>query len=149
MGLLDASPEEPRSKTRHLTIAAVALVLLIAGGLWYTFRFYPEKRAISRFFDALTAGDTARAYQLWKAGPSYTEKDFLDDWSPSGYYGPVKSYRIESVSSPKGGGSGVIVVVEISPFAPFPSREDVVKSRRIREVRLWVETKDKSLSFAP
>jgi len=44
---------------------------------------------------------------------------------------------------------GIIVVVEVSPYQPFPDDSDVAKSRRTREVRLWVETRDKSLGFPP
>ena len=149
MGILDSDVEEPKSKLRRYVITVVALVLLIGFGLWYTFRFYPEKQAAERFFDALAAGDTARAYQLWKPNPDYTMKDFLDDWGPGGYWGPVKSYHIETAVSPKHGGSGVIIVVEVSPFAPFPNDSDAAKNRRTKEVRIWVQTKEKSLSFPP
>src|SRR5713101_2880113 len=34
---------------------------------------------------------------------------------------------------------GIIVVVEVSPYQPFPDDSDVAKSRRTREVRIWVE----------
>ncbi|HXN24332.1 MAG TPA: hypothetical protein VOA41_16455 [Candidatus Dormibacteraeota bacterium] len=149
MGILNSGSEEPKSRLRRYILSFVALGLLLTFGLWYTFRLYPEKRAAQGFFDALVAGDTARAYQLWKPLPSYTMKDFLDDWGPTGYYGPVKSYRIESVVAPEKGGSGVIVVAELSPFAPFPEDGDVQKNRRMKEVRIWVESKDKSLSFPP
>ena len=149
MGLLDSDSEEPGSKLRRYFITGAAFVLLVSAGAWYLFRFYPEKRAVERFFDALTTGDTARAYQIWQPQPSYTFQDFLEDWGPSGYYGPVKSYRIETVQNPQHGGSGVIVVVELSPYAPFPADTDAEKNRRTREVRLWVERKDKSLSFPP
>ena len=44
---------------------------------------------------------------------------------------------------------GIIVVVEVSPYQPFPDDSDVAKSRRTREVRIWVETRDKSLGFPP
>ncbi len=149
MGILDSDVEEPKSKLRRYALTAAALVLLIGGFLWYHFRFYPEKQAAARFFDALAAGDTARAYQLWKPNPNYAMKDFLDDWGPSGYWGPVKSYQIETAVSPKHGGSGVIVVVEVSPLAPFPDGSDAAKNRRTKEVHIWIETKDKSLSFPP
>lgn len=137
-----------QAKARRLVFAAVALLAAILVLVWYVFRYAPEKRAVERLFDALVAGDTARAYELWKPGPSYKMEDFLADWGPKGYYGPVKSYRIESASS-RAGASGVDVVVEISPYTPFPSPEDVEKNRRTRRVRLWVESKDKSLSFPP
>jgi hypothetical protein len=149
LGILDSGPEEPKSRLRRYILSCVALGLLLVFGLWYAFRFFPEKQAAQRFLDALVAGDTARAYQLWKPLPSYTMKDFLDDWGPTGYYGPVKSYRIESVVAPQKGGSGIIVVVELSPFAPFPEDNDAQKTRRLKQVHLWIESKDKSLTFAP
>jgi hypothetical protein len=149
LGILDSGPEEPKSRLRRYILTVVALVLLLVFGLWYAFRFFPEKRAAQRFLDALSAGDTPRAYQLWKPAPTYMMKDFLDDWGPTGYYGPVKSYRIESVVAPEKGGSGVIVVAELSPSAPFPQDNDATKTRRLKEVRIWVESKDKSLSFPP
>jgi hypothetical protein len=154
VNLLEPEPsaEQTESRTRRLIFAGVAVLIAIVIVAWYVFRFTPEKRAAERFFDALVAGDTGRAYELWKGqgqhSSSYTEKDFLEDWGPNGYYGPVKSYRIESASS-RPGASGVDILVDLSPYAPFPAPEDVEKSRRTRRVRLWVETKDKSLSFPP
>jgi len=149
VGLLDSTGEEPRSKLRRYAISSLTLALLLALSLWYLFRFYPEKQAVERFLDALVAGDTQRAYQLWKPQASYSYKDFLEDWGPSGYYGPVKSYRIETALNPPGGGSGVIVVVEVSPDQPFPAESDAAKQRRTKEVRIWVEHSDKSLGFPP
>jgi hypothetical protein len=128
------------------TVAAVAI--LAAAGLWYTFRYYPEKRVAEHFFDALVAGDMAHAYQLWQPGPSYKMPDFLADWGPNGYYGPVKSYYIVRESSPRGA-SGVVVEVAVSPFAPMPDAQDGEKSRRTKFVSVWVEAKDKSFSFPP
>jgi hypothetical protein len=149
VALLDSTGEEPRSRLRRYVISGLALVLLAALSLWYLFRFYPEKRAVERFFNALVADDTQRAYQLWKPSASYSYKDFVDDWGPTGYYGPVKSYHIETVVDPRGGGSGVIVVVELSPYQPFPADSDAAKNRRTKEVRIWVERGDKSLGFPP
>ncbi len=149
MGLLDSTAEEPRSKLRRYAISSLALALLLALSLWYLFRFYPEKQAVERFLDALVVSDTQRAYQLWKPQASYSYKDFLEDWGPSGYYGPVKSFHIETALNPPGGGSGVIVVVEVSPDQPFPAESDAAKQRRTKEVRIWVERSDRSLGFPP
>jgi len=120
VGLLDSDSEEPKSKARRYVITGLAFVLLVTAGVWYLVRFYPEKKAAEHFFNALVVGDTQLAYQIWKPqGGSYSYSDFLDDWGPSGYYGPIKSYRIESAQAPPRGGSGVIVVAEVSPFEPF------------------------------
>jgi hypothetical protein len=147
MTLLDAPAEIPhKSRVMAFTVAAVAI--LAAAGLWYTFRYYPEKRVAEHFFDALVAGDMAHAYQLWQPGPSYKMPDFLADWGPNGYYGPVKSYYIVRESSPRGA-SGVVVEVAVSSFAPMPDAQDGEKSRRTKFVSVWVEAKDKSFSFPP
>jgi hypothetical protein len=42
-----------------------------------------------------------------------------------------------------------VIIVELSPFAPFPSAHDVLKQSKTKEVRLQVEYKDQSLGFAP
>src|SRR5207245_4395624 len=83
----------------------LAFVRLVTARVWYLVRFYPEKKAAEHFFNALVVGDTQLAYQIWKPqGSSYSYSDFLDDWGPSGYYGPIKSYRIESAQAPPRGG---------------------------------------------
>ena len=148
MGLLDRSSEEPRSKLRRYVLTGIALALLLALGFWYLFRFHTEKATVERFFRTLAAGDTEQAYRIWKPQASYSYKDFLDDWGPSGYYGPVKSYRIETAQSPRDA-SGVIIVVEVSPYEPFPAAHDEEKNRHTKEVRIWVERRDQSLSFPP
>jgi len=113
MSLIDPPADKPdRSRAMAFTVAALVLVAIVA--LWLTFRYYPEKRVVEHFFDALAAGDTATAYQLWKPGPSYTMKDFLADWGPQGYYGSVKSYKIIHAKAP-GGSNAISVSVEISP----------------------------------
>jgi hypothetical protein len=147
MTLLDA-PAETQHKSRAMAFTIAAIVVVAAILLWFSFRYYPEKRAAERFFDALVAGDMARAYELWQPGPSYKMLDFLADWGPNGYYGPVKSYYIVRTSSPVGA-SGVAVEVAVSPFASMPDAQDAEKSRKTKIVTVWVEAKDKSFSFPP
>jgi hypothetical protein len=142
------TPPDPQTKSRRIVWMAVAAVVIAAVGLFFAFRYYPEKKTTERFFEAVASGDMNRAYQLWKPGPSYTMQDFLADWGPNGYYGPVKSFEITQARAPRGG-SGVIVSVKVSPFAPFPSAEDPEKSRRTKVVSIWVEKKDNSLAFSP
>ena len=141
-------PPEPHTKARSIAWMAVAVLALAGVYLFWMLRYYPEKQAAKRFFEAVAAGDMNRAYQIWKPGPSYTMQDFLADWGPNGYYGPVKSFEIDSTAAPRGG-SGVVVAVKVSPFSPFPSTEDAGKNSRTRLVRIWVESKDKSLTFPP
>ena len=148
MGLLEP-PVETSSKSRHLKFVGGALVALAAVVLYFTFRFFPEQRAAQKFFDALAAGDTKTAYQLWKPQPSYRMQDFLADWGPYGYYGPVKSYKIMKVSSPSGPSNSVVVQVALSPFSPMPDTNDAEKSRRTRIVTVWMNVNDRSFSFPP
>ena len=147
MSLLDPPAAKPE-KSRAMAFTIVALTFVVLVLLFFTLRYYPEKRATRHFFDALVAGNTDQAYQLWKPSPSYTMKDFLADWGPQGYYGPVKSYDILRANSPLGSNS-VAVRVAISPFSPMPDASDVEKGRKTKVVSIWVLTSDKSLSFPP
>ena len=142
------TPRDPQARTRRLAWLGLAGTVALAIFVWLTFRFYPEKKATERFLDAVVAGDMNHAYELWKPGHSYTMQDFLADWGPRGYYGPVKSYHIMNTSSPRGA-SGVIVRVQVSPFSPVPAAEDLEKSRLTKVVSVWVESRDKSFSFPP
>jgi hypothetical protein len=153
MGLLDVGTEDPNSrKRRYIVTVVIGTVVLIVGGWWFVFGFIhlSERRAAGHFFDTVTSGDFQTAYQLVKADPAhYSYKDFMEDWGPAGYYGPVKSYRVESASEPDKSGSGIIVTVEVSPFQPFPNDNEVEKSSKTKEVKMWVESKDKSISISP
>ena len=148
MGLLDADHQKPPSKVPRYVISAVALAVLLTIGLWFVFRYQPEKRVVENFMDAVIAGNLQQAYQIWQPHPSYPYAEFVSDWGPAGYYGPVASYHLESANAPEQGGSGIIVTVEISPYSPYPGSDDP-KSSRTREVQIWVERSDKSLSFPP
>ena len=141
-------PAEPPSKSRVMAFTVAAVVVVSVAALWFAFRYFPEKRAAEHFFDALVAGNMDQAYQIWKPAPDYQMADFLADWGPTGYYGPVKSYEIVRESSPRGA-SGVIVEVAVSPFSPMPTPQDDEKSRKTKIVSVWVEAKDKSFSFPP
>jgi len=129
-------------------MTAAIFVLLVALGLWWIFRFYPERRTVRQFLDTVVAGDFRKAHSMWRQSASYAYEDFLQDWGPNGEYGPVHSYKIESIAKPDGG-SGVVVVVELSQYQPFPDASDAAKSRRNKEARIWIESKDLSMSYAP
>ena len=147
MTLLDPPPiTNEKSRVWTFTLVALGLVLLVA--LWFTFRYYPEKQAARRFFDALVAGDTNKAYALWKPTQSYRMDDFLADWGPTGYYGPVKSFKIMGARTPRNSNS-VEVSVATSPYAPLPGEADGEKSRKTRVVTIWISPSDKSISFPP
>ena len=147
MSLLEPPPEKT-DKSRAMAITIVALVAALGVILWFVFRYYPEKKATAQFFDALVAGNTDKAYVLWKPTASYRKDDFLADWGPGGYYGPVKSYKIMGAKAPKKSDS-IAVNVAISPYAPMPDSSDADKSRKTRVVTLWVTPSDKSFSFPP
>ncbi len=76
MSLLDPPVEKPqKSRAMAFTVAALGFVLILI--LYFAFRYYPEKRAAEHFFDALVAGDTATAYQLWKPGGKLPDEGFF------------------------------------------------------------------------
>jgi hypothetical protein len=147
MSLL-SPPPEPSNKYKALTYTGVALFIALAVVLYFAFRYYPEKRAAEHFLDALVAENVKQAYELWKPSESYKIGDFLADWGTEGYYGPVKSYFIVKAASRKGA-NGVILTIEVSPFSPFPDKSDGEKSRRTKQLNLWVNSGDKSFSFPP
>ena len=147
MTLLDPPPvKSEKSRAMAFTAAAVTVAVIVV--LWFAFRYYPEKRAADHFFTALATGNTDLAYQLWKPAPSYSMKDFLADWGPEGYYGPIKSYEILRTCAPHSS-NAVEVSVAVSPFSPLPQPGDDEKSRKTKTVEVWVVTSDKSLSFPP
>jgi hypothetical protein len=152
MGLFEQPVEDPQARRQRIAILVIAgIIVAVVGSYWlyYGYLHVPERLAAGHFLNAVAASNFPLAYQLWKADPEhYSYKDFLEDWGPQGYYGPVKSYRIESADSPRKSGTGIIVKVEVSPFAPFPAGDDV-RSEQSKEIVLWVESKDRSLGFAP
>ena len=147
MTLLDPPPVA-NHKSHVWTFTIVALVFALAVALWFTFRYYPEKKVAGEFFDALVAGDINKAYTLWKPTQSYRMDDFIADWGPSGYYGPVKSYKIMSAKAPKKSNT-VEVNIAISPYAPLPAETDGEKSSKTRVVTVWISPDDKSFTFPP
>jgi hypothetical protein len=149
MGLLDAGAEEPKSKALRYVVSGVALLIFLSIAVWYFFRYTTEKHTVERFMNAVVTGDSQQAYQIWHPHPSFSYQDFLGFWGPNGYYSPIKTYRIESAEVPPKGGSGVVIVVEISGYDPFPKPEETVKYAQNREVQLWVERSDQSMSFPP
>jgi hypothetical protein len=149
MGVFDAQSEVQHSNTFRYAITGLVFVVIAAAGLWFLLRFHTEKVTVKHLLDALAAQNMKQAYQLWKPSPSYGFKDFEDDWGANGYYGPVKSYRMKDASYPRKTTRTVIVVVDVSPFSPFPPDDDVVRQSKTKEVTLWVSRDDQSISFPP
>jgi hypothetical protein len=148
VGIFDSSEEHPPDKIRRYIITAIVFVALLVGAAWYLLRFHTEKRTVHHFLDTVVAGQMEAAYKIWNPSESYSFKDFTEDWGPQGYYGPIRSYRLEDTEHLRDG-SGVVVVVEVSPYEPFPGDRDAAEQSKTKEVRLWVEFKDQSLGFPP
>jgi hypothetical protein len=148
LALFDAVEEHPNAKKRRRIILAIVLVVFVASGLWWALRYHKERVTILHFMNAVIAGNMQPAYQIWKPSRSYTFKDFQDDWAPNGYYGPVRSFRIKDTDRPKSS-SAVAIKIELSPYQPFPADNDMAKQSKTKEVVLWVELKDESISFPP
>ena len=153
--LLEPQPIAPPNPWLKRILVGLVVVLVAGTILYFLFRYYPEKRHVARFMDALVAEDYRTAYALWKPQPSFTYEHFMRIWGPNGDYGRIRSYEIVDVKSMdalllrvpveaggkertvavEGGGSGVIISIRINHL-DLP-------------IRLWVEKKDKSLSFPP
>ena len=149
MAIFDSVEQHPPSKKRRYIVTGIALAILLAGSVWWLLRFHTEKGTIRHFMNAVIAGNLQQAYQIWKPSPSYSFNDFVEDWGPNGYYGPVKSFHIENRPEHRAGGSGVAIKIELSPYQPFPADDDQVKRAKTKEVTLWVEFKDQSITFPP
>jgi hypothetical protein len=125
-------PIDPRAeRRRRYAITALVFILLLSGFGYWRFRNFGEERQALRFFRALQGKKFEEAYRIWQPTASYKFKDFMDDWGDKGLQGPVEDFRI--VRSRRRG-TGVIVEVRVN---------------QSENVRLWVERKDKSLTFPP
>ena len=142
-------PPPPRNPWPLRIAAVLGVVILVGAFLYWQFRFYPEQKQVERFLDALVAGDYQGAYQIWGPTPDYTFPDFLQDWGETTPRGRIRSYEIVSVQEPTrevtvsggptlkmgGNSSGVVVTARLNGTTD--------------EVKIWVERKDLTLSFAP
>jgi hypothetical protein len=143
--LFEAPPYDPKRDKRRNTIIVVTIAaVLVIALLGYVFRNLPYERVVDRFFSALEQKDFERAYAIWLNDPdwkqnpakhaNYSFHDFYVDWGPGGEWGIIREHQIVGSASPKGG-SGVVVVVKVN--------------QRADEARIWVERKDKTLTFSP
>ena len=120
-------------------------VLRHSGYFAWEFRNYPEERIADHFFTALQKQQFENAYGIWMHDPSwqqhpqnykqYPYNEFFTDWGPGGEWGLVKSYKIYASGTPPGGGSGVVVEVEVN--------------QRAEHARVWVQKSDKTMTFSP
>jgi hypothetical protein len=142
-GAPEYNPEKERRK-RQIIIALLS-VAVILGGLGYLLRYWTYEHRVDQFFTALESKDFKKAYGIWESDPdweqhpdkfkNYPYREFYEDWGPGGQWGVIASHKIEGAGAPRGGSSGVIVVVTIN--------------KRVEPARLWVEKKDKSLTWSP
>ena len=144
--LFEAPPYDPqRDRRRKRIIGAIILVVLVLGTLAYLFRNLPYERVVDHFFTALEQKDYEKAYGIWMNDPdwkqhpdkhaNYTFNNFYLDWGPGGEWGIIRKHEIVGSARPPKGGSGVVVVVRIND--------------RMENARIWVERKDKTLTFSP
>lgn len=147
MSLLDASEYKPPSKIPRVIALGVVALLVIAFFVWRAVRYRAEEGTVRTFLTAVRDGNLEQAYHIWQPSESYSFKDFNDDWGPKGYYGPVKSFEIESSSAPKNS-NVVAVTFLLSPYAPFP-KNDPAEQNKTKTVTLWVEQHTQRISFPP
>lgn len=143
-------PERESRYGRYIKIGLGVLAgVVVVGALYFAlFRFHSEQATVAQFMNDVVAGDFQPAYKMWAKDSSYSYSEFLQDWGPKGYYGPVHSYEIIGTSEPSGA-SGVIVIVAVSRFSTFPSESELEKGMPTKQVRLWVQFSDHSISYAP
>ncbi len=150
MTIFQAPEYDPRkARRRKVIISAVILAVLILAAFAWMFRNYPEERVANKFFTALVNKDFKTAYGVWIADPDwekhpqqhaqYSFNDFYRDWGPSGDWGAIRSFHIDDATRPRdrnsGTSNGVVVVVTIN--------------ERKEQAAIFVDPKDKSLSFSP
>jgi len=146
MTLLDAKQfDETASRRRRNLIAGIVFAVLVLIWLGWEFRNYPEERIADQFFSALQKQDYEKAYGIWMHDPAwrqhtqnykqYPYNEFYTDWGPGGEWGLIKSYKVYASGTPKGGGSGVVVEVEVN--------------QRAEHARVWVQKSDKTMTFSP
>jgi hypothetical protein len=146
MTLLDAKdydPQKDRKRSRRIILIVIVVLIVLGVGWW--FRFWPEERVAAKFFDALQHQDYNVAYGIWMQDPDwqkhpdryskYPFNDFYRDWGPGGEWGLIKTQKVFGASNCPGGGTGVVV--------------DVVVNDRAEHAQVWVEKKDKTMSYPP
>jgi len=122
-------PKAERRKKRLLI--AIPIGLILAGFLYYEFKNFPEEHTVSKFLQAVQKQDYQQAYQIWKPSKYYSFGAFKQDWGPGSEEGTVQEYKITNSHAQ---GSGVLVEIRLNGK---------------KEIQLWVENSDKSLSFPP
>jgi hypothetical protein len=146
MTLLDAQEydsEKARKRTKKI-VSVIAIVLIVAGFLWWN-RYWPEEHVARQFFAALQKQDYKAAYGIWMQDPQWAQhpeqhpkypfNEFYQDWGPGGQWGLIKTQKMYGSSGCPGGGSGIVV--------------DFVVNDRTEHAQVWVEKSDKTLGYPP
>ena len=145
MTLFEAKEFDPTIEQKRRIYAIAGLVLLIIlGFLVYNFRNWREEHAINRFLTAIEHKDYEKAYAIWNADTDWKQHPqkyagynfgtFELDWGPTGEYGEIRSHKIRTSLTPKNS-SGVVVI-------------SMINDRKV-PLPLWVEKKDRSITFLP
>lgn len=143
--IFTAPQYDPRRERRRRSIlAAVIAAAIVVAVFAYLYRNWPEERVVDRFFTAVVNKDFEKAYGIWlhdpnwkqhpQNYPNYTFREFYNDWGPGGEWGIIRSFHVDGSARPKQG-SGVVVQVTVND--------------RKEPARIWVEKKDKTLTFSP
>jgi len=145
MTLFEAKEFDPTIEQKRRIYAIAGLVLLIIlGFLVYNFWNWREEHAINRFLTAIEHKDYEKAYAIWNADTDWKQHPqkyagynfgtFELDWGPTGEYGEIRSHKIRTSLTPKNS-SGVVVI-------------SMINDRKV-PLPLWVEKKDRSITFLP
>ncbi|PYY13811.1 MAG: hypothetical protein DMG61_12090 [Acidobacteria bacterium] len=128
MTLFEAKEYDPSVEKRRRMYAIAGLVLA----------------AFFAFLVAIEHKDYERAYTIWNADPNWKQHPqkyagynfgtFELDWGPTGEYGEIRSHTIRTALTPKNS-SGVVVI-------------SMINDRKV-PLALWVEKKDRSITFLP
>lgn len=143
--IFTAPQYDPRRERRKRTIIVfIVTAAILIGALAWVYRNWPEERVVDHFFAALVNKDYEQAYGIWLHDPgwkqhpdkypNYPFREFYNDWGPGGEWGIIKNFHIDGSAAPKKG-SGVVVVVTVNG--------------RAEKARIWVEKKDRTLTFSP
>ncbi len=150
MTIFEAQQYDPaKSRRRRNLILMVVTVVIVLGVLFWNFRYWPEEHAVDKFFRALQDKQFEQAYAVWLHDPNwkqhpekykdYNYDNFVLDWGPGGEWGHIQYYKVDgAVEPPRHGASeasGVVVVVTVNG--------------RSEKCHVWVEKKDKTLTFSP
>jgi hypothetical protein len=126
-------PKKSRAWKERLKVPiAIAVVLLVIGGIAWRFANFREEGQVRRFMDAVGESKYDVAYQMWDIEGRYRMEDFLQDWGRDGFY--TKEMHDARVVDSNGKGGSVIVYVAIDNRRP---------------VALMVDKESLKISFSP